>query len=561
MTRHPHIGSRILLGLLVTSAGLGACGDDEGSGASFSDITNWGSPDTSTMTSVSDATSGTNWTNPGADTGSSIDTATGPELPPPPPPETEQDYDLRTPEAGASFLYIPSAALDALIIVDARTLEVALVEVGVTPTIVRALPADQGAVVLNEGGSDVSIVRPRPAPGRGFDVVTLDVVVGANRLERSPDGRFAFAFYDATRPSGAGAIGSLQDVSVVRTDLGDEEVMNLAVGYKPSQIVFADADRLVLVFCEDGISGIRVDDLVGDTFLPPVPTSVDPFAKPVDREIVVTPDGRFAAVRDLIAPVVTWVDLQTAVVKELSLPDYASDLELTPDGKTLVVPMRTSRQVAVVTVPEAFDVAPADGEGEGDNPYLRIRGTGSSFGSAALTADGRRALLYTTLPGTLAVGMVDAVSAEVVTRPLVRELASVVVSPDSRMAALIHRRTGSVPAQAHAYSLLDLATGYAKIVYLANPVTEVLFTEDASELYALVPDPLGATHAVHRVSTRSFNVTTYPVPDEPVFAGVLTAVSKVAIALDNPTGWITFVDTTTGEVRQVNSFELNGFIR
>ncbi|MCC6623066.1 MAG: hypothetical protein IT385_17545 [Deltaproteobacteria bacterium] len=543
--------------LVLVCLPLAACGDMGDAGSSFSDATNWSSPDTgatSTTTSVSDS-----WTNPGADTGVLIDTSTGPELPPPPPPETEQDYDLRTPEAGASFLYIPSAALDALIIVDAKTLQVELVEVGVTPTIVRALPADDGAVVLNEGGSDVSIVRPRAAPARGFDVTTLDVVPGANRLERSPDGRFAFAFYDASRSASVAGLGSLQDVSAIRLDHGDEEVMNLAVGYKPSTIVFADSDRLVLVFCEDGISGIRVDDLVGDTFLPPVPTSTDPFAKPVDREIVVTPDGRHAAVRDLLAPVVTWVDLQSATVKELSLPDYASDLELTPDGKTLVVPMRTTQRVALVAVPEAFDVA-SQGAPLEDNPHVRIPATGASFGSAALTADGRRALLYTTLPGTLAIGMVDAVTAEVVTRPLVRELQSVVVSPDSRMAALIHRRFGSVPAQEHAYSLLDLATGYAKIVYLAHPVTEVLFTEDASELYALVPDPLGATHAVHRVSTRSFNVTTYAVPDEPVFAGVLTAVSKVAIALDNPTGWITFVDTVTGEVRQVNSVELNGFI-
>lgn len=534
--------------LILTTA---ACGDDEG--ASFSDIGNWTSPDTS-PTAATDSFNTTIGT--GADTGVIIDTATGPELPPPPPPETEEDFDLRTPEAGDSFLYIPSAALDALVIVSAQTLDVELVEVGVTPTIVRALPGDEGAVVLNEGGSNISIVRPRPAPDDGFDVVTLDVVAGANRLERSPDGRFVFAFFDEAQGTEVAGFGSLQDVSAVRVDRGDEKVFNLAVGFRPTLIDFADADRLVLIYCEDGISGIRLENLVGDTFLPPVPTSTNPFVVPLDREIVVTPDGRFAAVRDLRAPVLTWVDLQTAVVKELVLPDYASDIEMTPDGKTLIVPMRQTLQVGVITVPEAFDAGLAAIE----NPHVKLSGTGSQFGSAALTSDGRRALLYSTLPGTSAIAMVDAASAQVVTRPLVRELESVVVSPDSRMAALIHRRTGNVPAQQYAYSLLDLASGYSKIVYVADPVTEVLFTDDASELYTLVPDPSGAEHQVHRVSSTSFNVTIYPVPDRPIFAGGLPGVGKVAIALDNPTGWITFVDTATGDLRQVNSFELNGFI-
>ncbi|MFO0750500.1 MAG: hypothetical protein U1F43_33250 [Myxococcota bacterium] len=344
-----------LAALALTSL-FGACGADSASG-SFSDIGNWTTPSTSATDAATAAD--TFDPGPGADTGVGIDTSTGPDLPQPPPPETEQDFDLRTPEAGDSFLYIPSAALDALIIVDARTLAVSLVEVGVTPTLVRALPGDEGAVVLNEGGSNVSIVRPHVVSGGGptrtFDVVTLDVVVGANRLERSPDGRFAFAFFDESKGTDVAGFGSLQDISAVRLDQGQEAVFNLAVGYRPSIVDFADADRLALFFCEDGISGIRLDDLVGDTFLPPVPTSTDPFAKPVDREIVVTPDGRFAAVRDLRAPVLTWVDLQTAVVKELSLPDYASDLELTPDGQTLIVPMRTSQTVAVISVPAAFD--------------------------------------------------------------------------------------------------------------------------------------------------------------------------------------------------------------
>jgi len=561
--------------LALPSLLLLACGDDEGAAASFSDVGNWqevGTADTWSSTDTSTADTTPSDVTP-------VDTA-----PPPPPPETETDFDLRTPEAGDTFLYIPSAALDALIVVDARSLDVHLVEVGLVPTTVRALPGDAGAVVLNEGSSELSIVRPLPAragapPEPAFSVESIDVTPGANQLVLSPDGAFAFAFYS---PSAFGArVGSLQDVSAVRLT-SPLAVFQLAVGFLPSEILFADHDRLALFICEDGLSGIRLAELTQDTFLPPVPTSPDPFLAPNDREIVPTPDGSHAIVRSLDHQALMWVDLQTGALTPLALPDYPSDLELTADGRTLLVPLRTTRQVALVTVPDAFTwTAPApdptEPPEEADpteapdpietppaptNPFVRYADTGAPFGSAALTADQRHALLYTTTPGTAAIGMLDLAAAQVVIKPTYKELDAVIASPDGTMAALLHRRasgTGDL-ANRDAWSLLDLATGYTKLVVTAQPITTVTFTRDASELFALLPDPLGAAHEVQRVDTRSFAITAYRVPERPVYVGALPALSKVAIALDDPTGWITFVDTQTDRLTQLNSFELNGFI-
>ena len=84
---------------------------------------------------------------------------------------------------------------------------------------------------------------------------------------------------------------------------------------------------------------------------------------------------------------------------------------------------------------------------------------------------------------------------------------------------------------------------------------------DARELFALMPGSSGGRGLVHRVSTTSFAVIDYETPMAPVYVGAMPAVSKVAIALDDPSGWITFVDTDDGQVSQVNSFELNSFIR
>lgn len=494
------------------------------------------------------------WYDPsaGADAGSSdngSDTA-------PPPPEDEVDFDLQTPEAGASLLYIPSTALDALLVVDARTLEVELVEVGLAPTLVRALPSDSGAVVLNEGSSDLSIVRRDPETG-AFDVETRDVLAGSNRLVLSPDGAVAFTYFEAD--DGA-AWGSLQDVSAVR--LGAPGTINLSVGLRPSAIVFADEGRIAFVECEDGLSVIPLADLAEDTFLPPIPTSPDPFVAPLDREVAVSLDGTRAIVRDLAHEALFHVDLETGELASLPLPGYASDLDLTGDGALAIVPIRSPATLALIDIPEAFTWTAPEESPETPNPHVRYVDTSAPFGSTVLTADERQALLYSTQPGVLTIGMLDVAQGTVAIRPIPKALAQVIPSPDSTMAALIHRTdSGEGDLADHpAYALIDLASGYTKLIVTDHAVTTVTFTRDGGELFALLPDPSGQAHAIERVSTQTFAVRAYRVPDRPVYIGAMPTVSKVAVALDNPTGWLTFIDTATDEVLQLNSFELNAFI-
>ncbi len=510
-------------------------------------------------------------TNPGADAGPN---------PEPPPAEEELDFDLRTPEAGGTFLYIPSAALDALVVVDASRMDVHLVDVGLVPTIVRALPNDEGAIVLNEGSSDVSIVRPNfdDIATRALDdvepflVETHDVLAGSNALVLSPDADFAFSFFDPSSvASDDESYGSLQDVAVLRLDA--PEVFHLAVGFRPRDILFAD-NSLAFIVCDNGLSKVDLDTLDSDAFVPPIPTSDDPFRAPNDREILLTSDGAAAIVRDLGTLDLVHVDLETRTLNHLPLPDYASDLDLTADGKHVLVPMRARNELAIIDIPDAFLWAPpASGDHDTEdpenaenadltNPFVTLVPTGAAFGSTLMTDDGRHALLYTTSPGVLAIGMLDLESKAVVIQPTSKEIEAVIASPDAKMAALLHRtRSGAGDlSDRPAYSLLDLASGYMKLVLTPNPLSTVTFTRDGAELFALIPDPTGIAHEAHRVSSRTFAVTAYSLPDRPVFVGAMPGVSKVAIALDNPTGWITFIDTETDELLQLNSFELNSFI-
>jgi len=548
--------STIYAAAIFAIASLSGCGDaDSAFSASDNAPGNWQGADTSTGWSDSSTGSG--------------DTSQ------PPPPENEVDFDLRTPEASDQFLFVPSAALDALIAVDASTLRVHLIEAGLSPTIVRALPDGAGAIVLNEGSSDVTLVRQDPGETVSFSKQFFPVAAGATRLVLSPDGAWAFAWYDERFGEGyarRGNFGSLQDVSAIHLVPGQEAVYNLAVGYRPTEVQFADDDKLLLVECEDGLSTTYLEDLVKDTFLPPVQTTDDVFVPPLEREIIPGPDGTFVAVRDLQYRRLLWIDLETGGRLSLELPDFPSDLDMTPDGTRLLVPLRELQQVAIVTIPEAFTweaptpVEPLEGEEPEPlvpNPYITYVDTGAPFGSLALTADAGQALLFTTQAGVAAIGMLNVAAETTTIRPMIKELESVAIDPTGKVAALLHRRlsgTGSI-AEQNAYSLLDLTSGYAKLVIIPNPVSMFTFTSDGAELFALVPDPLGNQHAVHRVISETFAIQTYSVPDRPTFVGAMPMVSKMAISLDNPTGWITFIDTTTNEVRQLNSFELNGFVR
>lgn len=578
-TIYPHpIALALTLSMsLSLSLIVGACGADDSGPASqdpsFSDVGGWQEP---TPPAQPDAGP----TEPGSPT-EPTDPNPGPDpapdpapTPPPPPPEQERDFDLRTPESGDTRLYIPSAGLDALVVVDAVDLGVELVEVGSGPSLVRAFPGDAGAIVLNSESSDVSIVRP--AEFGGYEVLTMDVIPHHNRLALTPDGTWAFAWYE---PTSGDPIGALQDVSAIRCLPGQEVVYNLVVGYRPEQVFFAKGSEVALFLTEEGISGAVLALLDGDAKLPPVPLHDNPFIKPKDREVVVTPDAQYAVVRDLEAPELTLVDLQANERWVLPLADWPSDIDMTPTGDTVVVPMPNSEQVAVVEVPDAFfweppppvepDPLEPDAEPtETPNPHVITSYTGSHFGAAELDGAGVTALLYTTLSGTLAVGLLDVETGKVLSRPIPKEVTAAAVAENGSMAVLFHRANSGLEPPAlgsEGYSLLDLESGFFKLVLTDNAPSALVFASDPEtgfeEVYVSLPDPWSANHAVHRVGTISFAVDVYPTPDAPVFVGVLDAAGKAAVMLDDPTGWITLIDTGTGDIDQVNSFELNSFIQ
>lgn len=482
---------------------------------------------------------------------------------PPPEVEIEIDNDLRRPALADTLLYIPSAGLDSLVVVDAAALRVDLVDVGDEPVQVKALPGDDGAVVLNTGTSDVTIVRVTD-PGE-YTTTTVDVLTRHNRLLVTDDGDWAFAWYKATGLPGD-LPGSLQDVSVIRLTEGEETIYNLSVGLRPASVIVASGRAVVV--CDNGLSIVDLDTLDSDAFLPPVPYHEDPFVLPTDREVVVTPDGTYAVVRDLDRAVLTLVELESGTRKVLSLPDWPSDLDMTADGALVVVPFKNSESVAILEVPAAFDFEPDPeatlAEGFHANPAVERMPTWHPFGVVELATQGDRGLLYTTEEGILAVGQIDLVTRLVTSRPIAKEVISAVVAPSGATAVLLHRALSGLQAPestSEGYSVMDLGSQYAKLVLTNYAPTEVAFSPEGDDAYVLLPaaESSGGPHAIHRM--HDFALTSVPVPAPPVFIGLMPDAERVVVLLDDPTGWLTVIHVETGAVEQLNSFELNSRIQ
>jgi len=145
-------------------------------------------------------------------------------------------------------------------------------------------------------------------------------------------------------------------------------------------------------------------------------------------------------------------------------------------------------------------------------------------------------------------------------RPVAKAIKKATVDADGSRAVLInHRNSGTKAPESSsaAYTIIDLDEGFEYLELTPAEPTDIVFTGDG-DIYALIPDFGTFQHQVHRV--RSFAVTVYPVPQAPVYVGLLEGVDQAAVMLDDPTGWLTFIDLVDGGIDQVNSFELNSFI-
>lgn len=471
-------------------------------------------------------------------------------------PEDEQELDLQAPQGGDRFVFVVSTTLDAVVRIDGVTLAVDLIEVGGEPTVMRSLGGEDALLVYNRGTVDFSLVRFGPTGEP--TVTTIDAGARINRLEVSPSGRFAVAFFDARRASPWETLGDLQLALVLDLTAGAETLTPVGVGFGPEEVVFTADETELLVVTEAGVSVIDLAGLGQPQFAPEVELgAVDPSAP--DREVLLTPSGSHAVMRVGGEIDVRVVPLDGTSPSTVTLSASPTDIDIMPDGTSVLAVVRDQMELARWSLadPNAVEITDLP-----DTPA----------GTATVNAAAGEVLLHTTLPGEEWLAVLSLETGAVDRHDLKKGVVAVAPSPDGSRVVILHDRLDEPPSadddlearidKSFGYSVLDTESGYVKLVMLASEPTAFLVTPDSERAFVLIPDTTGENyHATDAVDLTSMQVHTHALGSPPEHLIEIPAAGRVAVSQDHPVGRITFVDTASGKTETVTGFELNGLIR
>jgi DNA-binding beta-propeller fold protein YncE len=197
-----------------------------------------------------------------------------------------------------------------------------------------------------------------------------------------------------------------------------------------------------------------------------------------------------------------------------------------------------------------------------------------TVGSFVLSPDGRRALLFTnaTLDERITMVRLDEPGFPHVTFPLKKAVRAVGIAPDSRTAIIVNAKAFGDPNEAgtvdefidksFGYTLLDLASGFAKLQVTPVDAGPFAFSPDGAKAYVALDggDADIATRAVQIITTQTGVVITKELGSPPSAVGFLPSANAAFAAQRHPLGRVSFIDLTTDQVRTVTGFDLNGHV-
>ncbi len=521
------------------------------------------------------------------------------------PGETEQSLEFDAPLAGARFVYVANAALDSLSVIDSQSLGIRRVAVGNAPGDLTTVPGKDTALVINKGSKTASIVR---ATATDVQVSSVPVVPAVNRISVAPDGLHAVAWYDVNRAAQGTLPGSMQDVSIVFLDAQGDTSVSMSVGAKPNAVVFSKDGQAAFVVGSDGISILRFAEIKtpGIARLLPVPfvatesapdagvdtTAVDggadggatdsdggvtdagsdaPIVVPVlpgnssaVPEVSVTDDGRYAVARREGSSMLVLIDLITAEVKSLNLGAAITDLDMAKvnDKSFAFAVLRNSSSLVRVAVPEGFT----------GGSSLTWQLQGEIIGSASISADASRAVLYTTAVDSKRLVLLDLRGTSAAAPRAVqlsKSIRALAITADGKTALVEHKKAAGNPEdtsadldtrldRAYGYTMVDLETGRTKLQITPADIGTFTVTPDSKYAFVLLRDK--SLRLVQRLELGSFLVDDIKVGSPPVSMAALADTKKVFVSQEHSEGRISFVDWESQIVETVTGFEMNGRI-
>ncbi len=336
----------------------------------------------------------------------------------------------------------------------------------------------------------------------------------------------------------------------------------VSVGFHPLTVTFHTDGEHASVVTDDGVSVIDMAALSGPSFAPAIPVTPDVFEDIFDQEVLVTPDGTRAVVRRGGVPELRIIELATGEADVVVLDTPPTDVDLTDDAEEALVVLRESALLLRVRLDDPTSIETIDL-------------SGTPAGLATLTPDGKKAVLYSTLEGAEWIAMLDLKSGEVAQHKLQKGVTAVAPAPDGKTVLVLHDRVVAPPQDgessseddlkamvdaSHGYSILDVETGFTKLVLLTSEPLSAALTPEGDKAYVLVPDHPGSYHVVDDIDLRTMEVRPVAVGSPPTHGVYIPAATRIAINQDHPVGRITFIGTDTGATETVTGFELNGLI-
>jgi DNA-binding beta-propeller fold protein YncE len=470
------------------------------------------------------------------------------------PPETEDDFIGLEPAQTDVYVFIANPARDTVTRVQVYTHDVDTSPVGRNPREVITTPDYAHAVVFNMNDDSVSILASDT-----LDTWTTGVRKNFNTMNMSPDGAWVGLRFDpdAVRPDDPDPEGlqSFNEISLVKVPEGDH--YGMAVGPNPRSIQFSPDGTMALVVSD---TDLAVIDLTADelrpTMIPVTDNLVDP---PKAEEVVVSPSGQFAFVRQFGATELVIVDLGTGTVDYVDVGVNPTDLDLTPDGTQAVAVARASEQLWVFDSEDPFAT-----------PVVHNLPLGENLGSLLFDPLGNQALLYTTATLTDRYATWDLETQSITLRSLVKPVAGMAITPTGESVMVFHTLDDAPTADPEdpfygewAMTLIDLFD------YRQNPLL-------------LPSEPIGYSNSnngnfgyfimegepfLEMVDYSTLLYDEVPLKSNPVYVGVLPDLDFEDG--DEPSAWasqehdlgrITFFDPDDGLVQTITGFELNSNI-
>ena len=459
------------------------------------------------------------------------------------PPEDESD-NLRLMPAGTdAYVFVANPDRDTVTRIAVPSLEVLTTPVGATPTAVFTTSDYRFAVTLNEGDDTLSIIDADT-----MDVDSVALRPNFNALSLSGDGQWAMAWYDPDRESSgrSGGVQSFNEVSLVH--IPTRTHVPMAVGFNPRGVRWANDGRLAVIVSDAALATV---DLTSEVLVPElIDIADDPVDAPVAEEVELSDSGAWAFVRQFGADAILAVDLAARVVEAIPVGANPTDLDLSPDGRTLAVVSRGERKL------QLFDPG---------NPFQRpqVLDLPEAYGAILFTADAQTGILTTNASALPRFATVDLATGELTERSLVKPVASVGVNPTGDALLVFHTRTDAAGADTSspfynkwALTLVDLGDFRQNPMVLPAEVSAYSTSDDGQYGFFVMENQ-------KLLETLRFDTLLYEerrIPSVPVHLGVLPNTTTAWVSQQHDLGRISFFQPDTDTLDTLTGFELNAGI-